>query len=412
MTRHVIVIGAGITGTATADELAARGVQVTVLDRDGTRPRGSTAFAPGFVGLYNDAPVLTDLARASAEVYDDAGGGFERRGGLELATSDAGAHDVRGRVAAAREAGLGAHLLGPDALPAAVTGFVDTSALVTAGHFPDDGVAVPAVLTAALRARAQERGARFAAGEVVAIDVVGPAGAHDRVRVRTSAGQALTASDVVLAGGIWGPQLAAMTGLDLPLFPVAHPYTYAAPRADLVPGPFVRWPEHHVYARVHGDRLGIGSYDHAPVLVEQADLAGGAGLRWRDDFDGVIDAAQQLLVPGARSAAAERVNGVFAMTPDNLPFVGHHPHLEGVWVAQALWVTHAAGAAGRLVAAVLDDAPLPRELSVDRFAAGDVSDEDLRRAALQLYRDIYANDGVQVAETRAPDSVSVRLAAR
>ncbi|MGQ7296436.1 NAD(P)/FAD-dependent oxidoreductase [Quadrisphaera sp. KR29] len=392
MARSVIVVGAGITGTATADELAARGVRVTVLDRDGDHPRGSTAFAPGFVGLYNDAPVLTDLARASAAVYDVAGAGFERRGGLELATSDPGAREVQRRVGAAQEAGLPAHLLSPDALPLEVTSFVDTSTVVAAGHFPDDGVASPRVLTAALRARAGECGARFAAGEVAAIDVAGAVGAPDRVRVRTRAGLTLTASDVVLAAGVWGPHLAAMTGLGLPLFPVAHPYTRSAPRADLVPGPFVRWPEHHVYARVHGDRLGTGSYDHAPVSVEQADLVGGAGLAWRDDFDGVVDAAQRLLVPRARSAPAHRVNGVFAMTPDNLPFVGPHPQLEGVWVAQALWVTHAAGAARHVVAAVLDGAPLPRELAVDRFATGAASDEDLRRAALRLYRDIYAND--------------------
>ncbi len=339
--------------------------------------------------------MLTDLARASVALYDGAGAGFQRLGGLELASTAStasGAREVQRRVEAAHEAGLQAQLLDPDALPAEVTGFVDASSVVAAGHFPEDGVTSPKVLTAALAERARARGAHFTSGKVVGIDVAGPAGASERVRVHTRDGRTLSALTVVLAGGVWGPHLAALTGLDLPLFPVAHPYTYSAPKTGLTSGPFVRWPEHHAYARVHGERLGIGSYDHVPVPVEQADLTEGAGLAWRGDFDGVVDAAQRLLLPGARFTPQERVNGVFAMTPDNLPFLGPHPQLEGVWVAQALWVTHAAGAAERLVAAVLEDAPLPADLAVDRFGSASGSVEDLRRAALRLYRDIYAND--------------------
>ena len=53
-------------------------------------------------------------------------------------------------------------------------------------------------------------------------------------------------------------------------------------------------------------------------------------------------------------------------------------------------MTHAAGAAARLVDAMTGDRGLPEELAVDRFA-GQAADE-LKAAALRLYRDIYAND--------------------
>lgn len=40
---------------------------MTVLERgDLDTLRGSTGYAPGFIGLYKDAPALTDLALASA----------------------------------------------------------------------------------------------------------------------------------------------------------------------------------------------------------------------------------------------------------------------------------------------------------------------------------------------------------
>lgn len=100
---------------------------------------------------------------------------------------------------------------------------------------------------------------------------------------------------------------------------------------------------------------------------------------------------QVLLRPGVRFTPEQRVNGVFAMTPDNLPFVGRHPDVDNVWVAQALWVTHAAGAATMLADAMTGERELPSELGVARFDRTEPA--ALRERALRLYRDIYANDG-------------------
>jgi len=384
--RDVLVVGAGIVGVSIARELAHRGVRVTVLDRDSGQPRGSTMFAPGFVGLYNDMPLLTDLAVRSAASYDTVPVGFTRPGGLELATTDAGAAEVARRVEAARAAGLGARLVGPSELPEQVAGFVDADRVVAAASFPDDGTADAPVLIRVLRERAVGEGVRFLYGhEVTGIDRQ-----TNRVTVVAGTGAVFTADDLVLAGGVWGPSLTALTGRDLPLFPVAHPYVYSASDASWRPGPFVRWPEHHVYARVHRDRLGIGSYDHTPIPIGQDGLADGAGLAWDETFGPVIDTAQELMSAQARFAPEHRINGVFAVTPDNLPFLGPHPDLNGVWIAQAIWITHAAGAAAMLVDAMADAAQSPPELAIDRFDGDDPN--ELRTRALRLYRDIYAND--------------------
>lgn len=385
--REVVIVGAGIVGTALARELAAKDdVRVTVLDQADGAPLGSTAFAPGFVGLYNDAPILVELARSSANVYESVGSAFARTGGLELATTPTGLAEAERRVAAASRTGLDSQMLAPDELPASVTAFADTDRVLGGGWFPDDGVADPVPLTAELRRQAEERGARLLGGQrVVDIDV------QDDLVVSTATGERFVANDVVLAGGVWGPTLTSLVDIELPLFPVAHPYVYSAD-GNRFPGPFVRWPEHHVYARVHGHRLGIGSYDHAPVPIDQPGLDGGAGLMWTEDFDPVIEKAQQLLRAPARFEPDRRINGVFAMTPDNLPFLGPHPTLPGIWVAQAIWVTHAAGAAGLLAAAMTDGPHLPEPLAVDRFAGRDI--DELSVAAYRLYRDIYANDAV------------------
>lgn len=385
--REIAIVGAGIVGASLALDLARRSrLRITVVDRGGAAPLGSTIFAPGFVGHYNDAAVLVRLARASVAVYRNADRGFAQAGGLELATTEAGAAEIERRSRAARAAGLASEMVDP-ARAIETVPFVDGSAVVAAARCSDDAVVDPPVLRAALQAQAERHGARFVEGNVVAID------AGDRVRaVMTAEGQRFAADDVVLAGGVWGPWLAKMVGLTLPLFPVAHPYVYSAAHARHSGGPFVRWPEHHVYARMHGDRLGIGSYDHAPVLVGQDELQQGANLVWAHAFDRVILDAQRLLAADARFAADRRVNGVFAMTPDNLPFLGPHPGIAGLWIAQAIWITHAAGAAGSLAAAMLDRGDLAPELAVDRFEGRD--EDELERAALRLYRDIYANDSV------------------
>lgn len=123
--------------------------------------------------------------------------------------------------------------------------------------------------------------------------------------------------------------------------------------------------------------------------VEQYDLSEGAGLSWLDEFTPVIESAQRLLRPDARFVPERRVNGVFAMSPDNLPFLGRHPAVPNAWMAQAVWVTHAAGAAARLANAMLTDSDLPHVLRVDRFDGADHG--DLRGKARRLYRDIYTN---------------------
>lgn len=81
-------------------------------------------------------------------------------------------------------------------------------------------------------------------------------------------------STVILVTGIWTSSLIhsdnnPITQFPIPVVPVAHPYTFTSPRARRVGAsyPFVRWLDHHVYAGDHGDRDGLGSYDHPPYAA-------------------------------------------------------------------------------------------------------------------------------------------------
>ncbi len=156
--------------------------------------------------------------------------------------------------------------------------------------------------------------------------------------------------------------------------------------------PFVRWPEHHVYARDHGDRLGLGTYDHAPLAVAIDQVGTDAEQPWPAElFDPAVAKALTLLPPDQRFIPERRVSGVFSMTADNLPLLGPIEEVRGLWAAEALWVTHAAGAARTLAQMMAGTSPGISSLEAlrpGRFT-GQRAD-DLNDRALRMYRDIYA----------------------
>ena len=91
--------------------------------------------------------------------------------------------------------------------------------------------------------------------------------------VETTRGRIRTGT-VVLAAGIWGPKVARLAGVRLPLTPVVHQYAITAPLPELagetreVAHPLLRHQDADLYYRQIGDAYGIGNYDHEPRLVD------------------------------------------------------------------------------------------------------------------------------------------------
>jgi glycine/D-amino acid oxidase-like deaminating enzyme len=171
----------------------------------------------------------------------------------------------------------------------------------------------------------------------------------------------------VIACGIWGPSVAALAGVTLPLVPVTHPYVYSAQRAETHPAsPLVRWPEFSVYARDHGDRDGLGTSNHDPLEVPNPGAT--AHPPWPGGIlDSAVASALELMPAEHRWRPEERIGGLQSVTPDRLPLVGPWRQVEGVWSAEALWITHAAGAAKALTRLMFDEPTGIDHLRPDRF---------------------------------------------
>jgi glycine/D-amino acid oxidase-like deaminating enzyme len=386
MARRIVVVGAGIVGTAVAERLGARGgCQVTVLDQASRgRLPGSTGHAPGFVGVLGDDVALNELARESVAVYRKlewrGQAGYECVGGLELAQSLAGLKTLVSRAQAATTAGIPATLLDPADAVRLAPRLVDRVGVEAALHLPLDGVARAQVITAGLGARAAAAGVCFVPdAKVTGIELRG-----GRVAAVRAGRDVFAADDVVIACGIWGPEVARLAGEELPLVPVAHPYVFSArrPRA-YPPSPLVRWPQSRVYARDHGDRDGLGTSNHDPIVV--GELAGQAERPWPGgSFDDAVTAAIQLLPAQHRWQPAQRLNGVLSITPDKRPLLGSFGQSGGLWLAEAIWVTHAAGAASALTAQMFGELAGIGPLDPGRFANQPL--EQLRRRAVARYR--------------------------
>jgi glycine cleavage system aminomethyltransferase T len=88
---------------------------------------------------------------------------------------------------------------------------------------------------------------------------------------------------------------------------------------------------------------------------------------------------------------ASAINGMFSFTPDGFPLLGESDRLRGFWLAEAIWITHAGGAAkaiAQLMTTGRADLDL-READVNRFDAYAMTEGYVRVRGAQQYREVY-----------------------
>ncbi|PGH10516.1 hypothetical protein AJ79_05444 [Helicocarpus griseus UAMH5409] len=421
--NSIFIVGGGIVGAALAYYLSKdirkddRNLQVVVLDKSLGFLLGSTTYAPGFVGQYNQSPVETRLAMDSVREYSTIPDGFSAVGGMELASTEPGVERLKKRCSSAKAAGLPAEIITAEKASALAPDFVKTETIRAGLHFPSDGTANGGTIASYFRQKAAEYGACFVEvavkgfetkdnGEIRAISTSeGPLNIH-------------STDSVILATGLWTQFLLKdalsqkpITKSPIPIVPIGHPYTFTSsrPARKGPPYPFVRWPEYHVYARDHGTHDGMGAYNHRPIPI--TDPVGSAVGTWSASFETALaEAARTCLKNGERfltvdgctdedvttSSKRKPFNGIFSVTPDNLPMAGRVKDCGNLWLCAAVWITHAAGTAKLIAQDILrttdsevsaDDAALLMALDPNRFLGRGM--EELTRMALGRYNDIY-----------------------
>ncbi|MGW3344764.1 GcvT family protein [Nonomuraea rubra] len=396
---RLVIVGAGIVGCALADELTERGwTDVTVVDQGPLfAAGGSSSHAPGLVFQTNPSKTMTEFAAYTVAKYAALGGGcFSQVGGLEVATTPERWADLHRKLGWAESWGVEARLLDAGEC-AELWPMLATDRVLGGFHVPGDGLAAAVACGEAQAARAVERGARFLGGNTV-VGIEQRGGRVTGVSVVTSGEYRTIPADVVVcAAGFWGPSIGKLAGLTVPLLPLAHQYAKSGPLGRLRPGPILRHQDRDLYFRQHGDRIGIGSYAHRPMPVAQDEIGPRSTTMpsvqafTEEDFDPAWRDAVELMPALAESKYEDGINGIFSFTPDGFPLIGEAPHLDGFWLAEAVWVTHSAGVARALAEVLVNgrSAVDLHECELNRFERTQLSPAYVEERGKQNFVEVY-----------------------
>ena len=345
---RAVVVGGGITGASVAYHLAKAGWRDVVLLEKDELTSGSTCHAAGLVTQFNPSPTMMRFRRYSIELYQELGV-FETVGSLRFASSQDHMMELQRGVSRARGIGLDAELISATEA-ARLMPAITTESLYGAVWMPGDGHLDPHTATHALAAAARELGARVNTNRRVT--GISKSGSNAVESVNTDAGPIET-EVVVVAGGIWGPQIAAMAGAFVVSTPVDHQHAaLLAVRGHEMPHdmPCFRDPDNLIYGKAEAGGIVLGGYEANPVA------------RWIDgvpwDHAGTSLPPDQARFEPLLTGAARRFPflhdaGIVklvchpdAMTPDSNPLVGPVPGVTGLYMAAGLSLNGFGGAGG------------------------------------------------------------------
>lgn len=362
---RLVIIGAGIAGCSVAYHLAQLGWKDMVVVDAGPlfHTGGSTSHAPGGLTLITGSRMMTEFAKyglplyASLEVNGRKGANLI--GSVEVARSEARWNELKRRYGWGRGFNIECRLMTPAEVKHSVPVIDETTllgGLFTAGA----GIGAPVVACEAMAQATTALGAATFHGQT---NVTGIEIHQRRVNAVVTDQGRIETENVLICAGIWGPLIGRMAGIVIPLMPMEHQYAKFGPIPELaatgveISMPIVRVHDHLIYCRQFGPLFGIGNYQHAPLPVapekirqrqtptDEPSKNPFTPEHFREPFEQIVEVFPML----RGQPMVESFNGMFSFTPDGNPLLGPHPEVDGLWLAEAVWITHGAGV-GKAVA--------------------------------------------------------------
>ena len=335
MSVDVLVVGAGMVGSACAYFCAEAGLTVALVDR-GSVAAGTTSAGEGNI-LVSDKEIGAELdlallsVRLWAQIGERVGADrieLEPKGGVVVAQSGEAADGLA--TLAATQRAHGVEVTDVDAAGLADLEPNLTRDVCSGAYYPQDMQVQPALAAATLLRHARARGASVHLGcEVLELRRGG-----GRVVGATTTQGEVSARFTINAAGTWGAEIAAMAGVRVPVLPRKG--------FILVTEPLPRVVRHKVYTADYVANVASGAAGLETSVVVEGTRGGtvliGAS-RERVGFDRAVS------VPVLRKLAAQAI-GVFPFLadvtllrsylgfrpycPDHLPVIGEDPRAPGL----------------------------------------------------------------------------------
>jgi sarcosine oxidase, subunit beta len=364
----VVVIGAGIVGSATALELTRADYRVVVVDRAEPNRAGSGTTAgnlhiqsmhggrPGQL-VTVDAERLVPVQRAASELWDTydnsvPGLGLVRCGGYSVAETDEQTALLERKSQWERDAGIPTRVLTGDQARAQLPVF---GPVVRAATWCDwDGFAHPDIAGPALLRQAVREGAKLR----TPCTVTGLRHDADRWTVRTELGEVL-AESVVIASGPWIAPVAALAGVSLRVTPVSlQMHTLDAPRRPLPC--LVQHVGEGMSVRPGRDgRLVLGGGWPAGAFSERD----GSAPTVEASIDGNRAQIARLMPALADAPLVDVWTGPVVTTPDEMPLIGRIPSAPGLYVAGGTYSFTFAPVWAKTLTALISDKATPVDVA-------------------------------------------------
>ena len=342
---QAVVIGGGVIGCSILYHLTKLGwTDVVLLERD-ELTSGSTWHAAANIHGLHDSTNISRIQHYTMGLYKELeqetgqGCGVFQPGSLYLAQTEAREHQLRLQEAKAKLYGMNFHEVSRDEAER-LHPLVDYTGIRCIMWEPDGGNVDPSGVTQAYAAGARAKGA-----EIYRFTPV--TGTHPQADgswiVETPNGDIRT-DWAINAAGLWGREVAALAGIELPLQPTEHQYFVTETIAEIAAMdrrlPSVADRAGEYYLRQEGQGLLVGAYEKDYKFWAEDGTPQGFGHElFADDLERIEDNMMRAIdrVPAVGEAGIKRViNGPMIWSPDANVLFGPVPELRNYFCCNGI----------------------------------------------------------------------------
>jgi glycine cleavage system T protein len=368
-----VIVGGGVSGCSLAYHLAKLGWRDVVLLERRQLTCGTTWHAAGLIGQLRGSQNMTRLAKYSADLYvrleqeTGVATGMRQNGSITVALTQERRQEIFRQASLARAFDIDVHEISPEEARSHYP-HLNVTDVVAAVHLPLDGQCDPANIAMALAKGARQNGVRIIEG----VKVTGVGAVDGRVSsvdwVQGGERGTIATEIVVNCGGMWGRDLAAKSGVTLPLHACEHFYIVTEPIAGLGTLPVLRVPDECAYYKEDAGKMLVGAFE------PKAKPWGMSGIpedfcfdqlpEDLDHFEPILDKAVNRMPLLASAGIHTFFNGPESFTPDDRYYLGEAPELAGYWIAagyNSIGIV-SSGGAGFALAQWINDGEPPFDL--------------------------------------------------